>query len=102
MRNVARFAVVAITVVTLTLVAAVGVSAGSGKLGNPHATTVSILTGHSELGFLKDAAKFVTNNGLDKEVGQCHPPKKHHKHGTPGHKNHPCGDNDGDNEDDTD
>jgi hypothetical protein len=96
MRNLAQFAVVAVTVVTLTLVAAVGVSAGSGKLGSPHATTVSILTGHSELGFLNSAARFITQNGLDKETGQCHPPKKVHKHGTPGHKNHPCGDNDDD------
>jgi hypothetical protein len=96
MRSLARVAVVAVTVITLTLVAAVGVSAGSGKVGIPQATTASILTGHSDFGFLKDAAKFLSNNGLDKEKGLCHPPKKDHKNGTPGHKNHPCGDKDDD------
>jgi hypothetical protein len=96
MRKLVQVAVVVVTILTLTLVAAVGVSASSGKFGNPHANTASILTGHSELGFLNDAAKFVENNGQDKEVGQCHEPKKVHKNGTPGHKNHPCGDNEGD------
>jgi hypothetical protein len=97
MRSLVKFAVVVVTLLTLTLVAAVGVSASSGKLGNPHANTASILSGHSEFGFLNEAAKFVENNGKDKEVGLCHPPglEKHH-HATPGHKNHPCGDKDDD------
>jgi hypothetical protein len=96
MRKLVQVAVVVVTILTLTLVAAIGVSASSGKLGNPHANTASILTGHSEFGFLNDAAKFVENNGKDKEVGLCHAPKKVHKHGTPGHKHHPCGDQDDD------
>jgi hypothetical protein len=105
MRKLVQVAVIVVTIVTLTLVAAVGVSAGANKLGTPHATTSSILTGHTDLGFLKEAADSL-NNGLDKlkgfgkdkdkEVGQCKPPKKTHEDGTPGHKNHPCGDKDGD------
>jgi hypothetical protein len=104
MRKLVQIAVVVVTIVTLTLVAAVGVSAGANKLGAPHATTSSILTGHTDFGFLKDTVNFLSNNGLDefrgqgkdKEVGQCKPPKKTHENGTPGHKNHPCGDKDGD------
>ena len=70
--------VVAICVATLTLLAAVGAAAGSGNLGSSKAapTVVKVL-----------------DNG--KHKGECHPPKKTHKHGTPGHKNHPCdGDDD--------
>lgn len=101
MRNLAQLAVVAVTVVSLTIVAAVGVSASSGKLGNPHATTVSVLAGHSDLGFLNDAFRLISANRQDNNrednkdgSGRCHPPKKHHKNGTPGHKNHPCGEDD--------
>lgn len=105
MRKVVQVAVFVVTLVTLTLVSAVGVSAGANKLGTPHATTSSVLTGHTDLGFLKDAADSLNNGldklrtpGKDKEVGLCDPPglDKHHEV-TPGHKNHPCsGDTDGD------
>jgi hypothetical protein len=87
MRSLLRLSVVAITIVTLTLGAAVGVSAGSGTFGSADAVSSSVLNG---------AARLLLSNGLDKETGQCHPPKKAHKNGTPGHKNHPCGDKDGD------
>jgi hypothetical protein len=106
MRKLVQVAVVVVTLVTLTLVAAVGVSAGASKLGTPHATTSSILTGHTDLGFLKDAADSL-NSGLDKLKGLgkdndndndknvgCHPPKNSHGNVTPGHDNHPCGDKD--------
>jgi hypothetical protein len=101
MRKLVQFAVIVVTIVTLSLVAAVGVSAGANKL-TP--TTAPTLTGHVDFGFLKDATNFLSTNGLeefrgqgkDKEVGQCKPPKKTHENGTPGHKNHPCGDKDGD------
>jgi hypothetical protein len=96
MRGVLRLFVVAITIVTLTLAAAVGVSARSGTFGSSHAVTSSVVTGQFESGFLNDAARFLSSNGGDKETGQCHPPKKTHENGTPGHKNHPCGDKDGD------
>jgi hypothetical protein len=97
MRNLVQLAVVVITLLTLMLVSAVGVSASSGKLGAAPATTASILTGHSDFGFLKDAGNFLKGE-LDKIEGrgnegrECKPPKKDHEDGTPGHENHPCGD----------
>jgi hypothetical protein len=97
MRSLIRLAVVVVSILTLTLVAAVGVSAGAGKMGNAQATTASILTGHSELGFLKDAAnKVLSNNAKDKDSGECKEPKKTHEDGTPGHEHHPCKDKDKD------
>lgn len=68
--------VVAISVATLTLMAAIGAAAASGALGSGKAD-VAVVT--------------VLDNG--KHTGECHPPKKTHKHGTPGHKHHPCGEN---------
>jgi hypothetical protein len=80
-RGVSRLLVVAICVVTLTLLAAVGAAAASGTLGSSRAAAAVVK---------------VLDNG--KHTGECHPPKKTHKHGTPGHKHHPCGE-DGDDSD---
>lgn len=78
--------VVALSVATLTLMAAVGAGAASGTLGSS-----------------KAVAAVVTASDNGKHKGECHPPglsKHHHKHGTPGHKHHPCGeDEDGDDSD---
>jgi hypothetical protein len=75
---------------TLLLVAAVGAAAASGTLGSGKALTAVV----------KVVAPKVdeTNSDNGKHKGECHPPKKTHKHGTPGHKNHPCGE-DGDDSD---
>jgi hypothetical protein len=81
LKGLSRLLVVAVSVATLTLMAAVGTAAASGTLG-PGKAAVAVVK--------------VLDNG--KHTGQCHPPKKHHKHGTPGHKNHPCGE-DGDDSD---
>jgi hypothetical protein len=81
LRGLSRLLVVAISVATLVLMAAVGAAAASGTLGSTKAA----------VGVVK-----VLDNG--KHRGECHPPPKTHKHGTPGHKHHPCGD-DGDNSD---
>lgn len=109
MRSFVQLAVVVVTLLTLMLVSAVGVSASSGKLSTAPATTATILTGHSDSGFLKDAAHFISTNwdkfrgqGKDKEGGECKPPKKDHEDGTPGHENHPCRDKDKDKDGDTD
>jgi hypothetical protein len=75
LKGLSRLLVVAISVATLTLMAAVGAAATSGTLGSSKAA----------VGVVK-----VVDNG--KHKGECHPPKKHHKHGTPGHKHHPCDD----------
>lgn len=98
MRSLSRVLVIGLTVATLTLAAAVGVSAGSGTFGSSHAaaTVTHLVTGNVDLGFLHQSVSqgvsATANHGQDKEKGQCHEPKKHHHHGTPGHKNHPCGD----------
>jgi hypothetical protein len=87
MRGITRLFVVWLTAITLVLLAAVGASAAAGNLGTAKAAK-ALVTLVSE-----------DNNG--KHTGECHPPglsKHHHKHGTPGHKNHPCGE-DGDDSD---
>ena len=88
MRGFIRFAVIAFTTGTLLLLAAVGAAAASGSLGASKPIMSVTLVAANTSKAQKD------DNG--KHKGQCHPPKKHHKHGTPGHKNHPCGDNDDD------
>lgn len=91
MHALIRFVVIAFTVVTLSLTAAVGVAAASGTFGaSLSAPNVgAIFSGHIDLGFLSNFGGIFSNQG--QHTGQCHPPKKVHKHGTPGHKNHPCG-----------
>ena len=76
LKGLSKLVVVAISAATLILMAAVGAGAASGNLGAGRA--------------------FAAVVSLDS--GQCHPPKKTHKHGTPGHKHHPCGE-DGDDSD---
>ena len=77
-----KLVVVAMTAATLMLMAAVGAAAASGTFGSVKAFSVVSLL----------------DNG--KHTGECHPPKETHKHGTPGHKHHPCGeDQDGDDSD---
>ncbi len=81
LKGLPKLVVVVMTAATLMLMAAVGAAATSGNLGSAR-LAVSVTK--------------VLDNG--KHKGQCHPPKKTHKHGTPGHKNHPCGE-DGDESD---
>ncbi len=104
-RGLTRLLVVGFTIVSLLLVAAVGVSAtsSSGKAGTTKAfnSVVSLVSGHSD----QNGNQTSTNgrnsskgekDGKDKEVGLCHA-KKDHKNATPGHTHHPCpGDRDGD------
>jgi hypothetical protein len=99
MRTLVRLAVVVVTILTLSLVAAVGVSASAGKLGSANQTTASILTGHSESQLLTNAANLLANTvrdkdkDKDKDERECHDQDKH-EDGTPGHKHHPCKDED--------
>ncbi|HYV32787.1 MAG TPA: hypothetical protein VEO53_16990 [Candidatus Binatia bacterium] len=81
MKGLSKLVVVAMTAATLMLMAAVGAAATSGTLGS---------------GLSAVAVTKALDNG--KHKGECHPPKKTHTHGTPGHKNHPCGE-DGDDSD---
>jgi len=96
-RGLLRLVVVAFTIVSLMIVAAVGVAASSGKEGsakNVKNSVAALLSGHVQVGTLsigahEDHARQPQGNG-------CHPPKKVHKHGTPGHRHHPCGDDEDD------
>lgn len=78
MRGLARIFVVGFTVITLMLVAAVGVSATTGSAGSAHAfnSVVGLFSGHTN------------GNGDDK----CPPPKNHHHHISGGDKD--CDDDD--------
>ena len=92
-----RLLVVVVTAATLLLLAAVGASAAKGTFGPAKAVTSVVgLVSSDTNGRAPSFSNSDNGKHLDKETGQCHPPKKHHKHGTPGHKNHPCGDNDDD------
>ena len=81
LKGLSKLVVVAITAMTLVLMAAIGAAATSGNLGSSRVAA---------------AVTRADDNG--KHKGECHPPKKHHKVATPGHKNHPCGE-DGDDSD---
>jgi hypothetical protein len=82
LKGLSRLLAVALSIATLMLMAAVGAAAATGTLGSS-GSVAAVVTASD-------------NNG--KHKGECHPPKKTHKHGTPGHKHHPCG-NDGDGSD---
>lgn len=98
--------IVAVTAATLLLLAAVGAAAASGTLGSSKAvkSVVTLLAPNAGLGAAAKTTDSKTDSTKDdngKHTGECHPPglnKHHHKHGTPGHKNHPCGE-DGDDSD---
>lgn len=95
MRSLVQFGVVAVTLVTLTLAAAVGVSAHSGTFGSQHATSVSIFNSHFDLRFLREGGGGNDGEGSNGHGGHCdgnnEGNNEHHDHGTPGHKHHPCG-----------
>lgn len=94
MRSLINFAVVAVTVLTLMLGAAIGVSAKSGTFGTSHgSTSVSILNNHIDFGFLREKSGDGQGNNKDKDKhGEgCKGDNEHHEHGTPSHKHHPCG-----------
>ena len=104
MRGFTRLFVVAVTAMTLLLLAAVGAAAGSGSLGSGKAVKAVVSLVAPSFGSEKTNTQTEANGNKTEgdnngnHTGQCHPPKKEHKHGTPGHKNHPCGE-DGDDSD---
>jgi hypothetical protein len=85
---------VGFTVVSLLLVAAVGVSASSGKSGsanNLKNSVVAVFSGHfDQSGFHEgtNTVNEVRHGG--KQGDECKPPKKHHKHVTGDHENQRC------------
>ena len=89
-----RTIVVAFTVLTLLVVAAVGVSASSGKLGSSNTvknTVVAVLSGHfDQAGFHEGTTTNGDHNNNGNKGGTCKPPKKAHKHATPDRENPGC------------
>ena len=97
MRGLLRVIVVAFTMVSLLTVAAVGVAASSAKEGPTQTvknSVAALLSGHIEQ--VGSPSVGAANSESDNDGNGCHPPKKTHKHGTPGHKHHPCGDDEDD------
>lgn len=102
MRGLLRFFVVGFTVVSLMLVAGVGVAA-SGKNGSSNTvkhSVVVLFSGHSEQTSARGGTTSESSNGEgnrgNNDEKRCKPPKKHHKHATEGHEHHPCDDGSGD------
>jgi hypothetical protein len=91
MRGLLRLAVVGFTVVSLLLVAAVGVSASSGRAGSDTLknSVVALFSGHSE----QTAAHHENGNGEGNGEGnggggdKCRPHPRHHHHATGDHEN---------------
>jgi hypothetical protein len=93
-----RCFVVAFTVVTLLVVAAVGVSASSGKIGSSNTlknSVVAVFSGHfDQSGFHEGTTTEKARQSGNQD--ECKPTKKHHKHETGDHENDRC-DGEGDN-----
>lgn len=91
MRGLVRLLVVGFTVITLMLVAALGVSAASGSARSGHVfdSVTGLFSGHSDV-----TGAHTQSNGNGNGKDECPPEKKHHFHRTGGHKHHPCGDGD--------
>ena len=98
MRGLLRVIVIAFTMVSLLTVAAVGVAASSAKEGPTQTvknSVAALLSGHIEQVGSPSVGAAISGS-LESNGNGCHPPKKTHKHGTPGHKHHPCGDDEDD------
>ena|SRR5450759_4512860 len=103
-RGLLRVLVVGFTVVSFLIVAAVGVSASSGKVGSSNTlknSVVAVFSGHvDQTGFHEGTTNTdnTNSNNNDRQGGhkgdECKPPKKHHKHVTGDHENDRCGGDD--------
>jgi hypothetical protein len=94
-RGLVRVLVVAFTIVSLLLVAAVGVAASSGKVGTSNTvknSVVAVFTGHfDQSGFHEGTGEGDNHHG--NQGDDCRHHKKHHEnHETGDHENHQCGD----------
>jgi hypothetical protein len=99
-RGLLRVLVVGFNVVSLMTVAAVGVSASSGKIGSSNTlknSVVAVFSGHiDQTGFHEGTSNTdnTNSNNNDRQGGnkgnECKPPKKHHKHATGDHENDRC------------
>ncbi len=84
----------AFTVVSLLIVAAVGVSASSGKSGSADTlknSVVAVFSGHfDQTGFHEGTTTGTESKHTGNQGGECKPPKKHHRHATPDRENEQC------------
>jgi hypothetical protein len=91
-RLLVRLVVVAFTIVSLLVVAAVGVAASSGKEGSANAvkhSVVEVFSGHFDLAGVHEG----TTTSEGRHGGgqdECKPHKKHHKHVTGDRENDQC------------
>jgi hypothetical protein len=94
MHGLARVLVVGFTVVSLLIVAAVGVSASSGKIGSSNTlknSVVAVFSGHfDQTGFHEGTTTNGDHRSDGNKGGTCKPPKKTHKHATPDRENPGC------------
>jgi hypothetical protein len=98
-RGLYRFFVVGFTLVSLALVAAVGVAASAGKTGSPDTlvnTAAALVSGHVDVAgvqigsaTLGSAVKATIKKGDDHCKNQQQGPG-HHDHATGGHEHHEC------------
>ena len=99
-RGLVRVLVVAFTIVSLLLVAAVGVAASSGKVGTSNTvknSVVAVFSGHfDQSGFHEGGTEISGKHNGGDEGDQCRHEKKHHKdkHATGDHENDECGGDD--------
>lgn len=94
MRGLVRFFAVGFTVVSLMLVAVVGVSATSTS-GKSESTKVfnsvaSLLSGQVDKSGPTSTAKDKEKDKDDKDCRERENDEHEHEHGTPGHEHHPC------------
>jgi hypothetical protein len=87
-RGTLRLLVVGFTILSLMVVAAVGVSASAGKSGASNAVRTSVVAMFSHT-----AHQGGCQNGDGEGGNTCRPSKKHHHHATGDHENddHGCG-----------
>jgi hypothetical protein len=97
-RGLLRVLVVGFTVVSLLIVAAVGVSASSGKNGTSDSvkhSVVALFSGHSEQSATHGDSSGKGEGNGDKHGDNCKPHKKN-SHATGDHENDQCGGGHGD------
>jgi hypothetical protein len=97
-RVLLRLLVVLFFIVSLLVVAAVGVAASSGKEGSANAikhSVVAVFSGHVDLsGFHEGSTNTEDSRHSGHQGDDCKPPKKHHHHATGDHEHNECGGDD--------
>jgi hypothetical protein len=95
-RGLLRLLVVAFTVISLLLVAAVGVAASSGKIGTSNTvkhSVVAVFSGHFDQSGFHEGGTEISGKHNGHEGDECRPSKKknNHHHETGDEENNQCG-----------